>query len=125
VRNVVERAMTVVTTGRPATIPDPFTGKPCNLPTSPATKTVAAHLSTVGLKGNQEFMGAFKTMLEEAAATPLFSLFTAFDGEGGLVEDVSIEVRIYGGDPLPTCLHEYLFPINGDLLADRRHDSTT
>lgn len=71
----------------------------------------AADVAARGLSNDNKFLELFEKFLEEVTARPVFELLSMLDGEGFIEDGLELEVRVSGGDPLPTCLHEMLFPL--------------
>ncbi|MBU6413454.1 MAG: hypothetical protein KGS45_08260 [Planctomycetes bacterium] len=117
VRRCVSETLQVVTTGKVKEVANPFTGKPMAVPAPKHLATVAAKFAKCGLDKDAEFMSAFQKLSHDLAATPVFDLFSALDGEGDFAEGgVLFEIHASGVGVIPTGLHEDLFPIDGDLL---------
>jgi hypothetical protein len=78
---------------------------------------VSDKLGSCGLRDDGEFLAALEKALSGLVSSPVFGLFSAFDGEGAFVRDATLEVRVVGGAALPGTLHEILYPIHEDLIA--------
>ena len=99
-------------TGRP--IIDPFTGQVLTRPVLEHIKTIHTKLGEAGLRDDRAFCEALRELLLDAAAAPVFHLLGVVDGETPLPGNTRLELRVKGGEPLPTHLHEILFPIDQD-----------
>ncbi len=119
VRHCVRDTLQVMTTGKGKEVPNPFTGKPMGVPVPKHLATVAAKFAEHGLNKDAEFMSAFEQVSQQLAATPVFDLFSALDGEGEFVKGgIIFEIHASGVGMIPPGLHEDLFPIDGDLLKE-------
>ncbi len=122
-REELARTLRQVTTGSPESVIepvtghpviDPFTGQPLTRPVLEHIKTLHSQLAKAGLCDNREFHDALHELLLDAAAAPVFRLLAILDGESPLSNNVTLELRVKGGQTLPTHLHEILFPIDHD-----------
>lgn len=125
VRDIIRRQVGVshhfLTTGEPEVLRDPatgspaknpFTGEPMLLEPLPEVRRLQALLQARGLGKDKELMDTLRAVLLDTASAPMFSLLAALDGEGAFLNrELQLELRVVNGDPLPTHLHEILYPI--------------
>lgn len=106
----VQRSVSALRTGKPATARDPFSGRERPLPFPPHLKTLAESLAAAGLNTNDAVLNAIGDLAAEVARQPLFNFFAALDGEGAVFsdegEEVPLELRLKGGERVATDLHE-------------------
>ena len=119
IRDTVADAMLVVLTGKGREIRHPFTGRTEEKFVSPELRSLASRLTEVGLNKDTALLADLRKVLEDAAAAPVWHIFTAFDGEGAFSEVIGYEVHARGIGRLSTHLHELLHPIDGDLLTEK------
>ena len=125
VRREIENTMNVVKTGKGTPFANPFTGKTSYSRVSPELKLVVEKLNAAGLGNDVEFLKAFEATISETASSPIFGLFSAFDGEGAFAEE-GLSYKIHAKDianakslgELPSGLHDVLFPIEENLLSN-------
>jgi hypothetical protein len=108
-RNAVDRRVNYVQTGVPEVFDNPFTGKPTELPVSAETKSVAEKVRAAGLHKDAAFMRDFEKLLLACAEGPMFSLLSAFDGEGAFEGDIRLKITTAEGTPLPGYLNEMFY----------------
>jgi hypothetical protein len=114
VRAKVFEAVDQVRRGKPREFPNPFTGQMTTMHVSPAVASFAERLRAAGLHENAAFMDSFQAFMLDVASTPLFSFFTALDGEDAFEEELQVELRLASGDAIAGGLHEVLYPIYRD-----------
>lgn len=107
-REDLDQFIAALTTGQTDAVENPFTGESSAPPVQQRAIELRNKLEASGLTQDESFMALLQKTIEGLVVLPVFSLATAFDGEGAFASNTQWQIAL-DGKIIEPAIHDFFY----------------